>query len=191
MKEFKNYIWMAAGFAALIAVISGITAAPAIAALVKAALVQNVDEPGRSPFLSSETGGGGTCDADNCTDGERFNGPGANTRLVVKDVSLRAYLKPGGKVFSAQLFSCPTPNTGCNGPAGAPTINLPISLQASSAKITSGFPLADVWVTNQQVDFYVEAGSIPEVLLIMDSGESATGFPVVYGSVSGYSISLP
>lgn len=50
MNKFKNYIWMAAGFAILAAVISGIAAAPAIAQAVKAALVKNVDEPGRQPF---------------------------------------------------------------------------------------------------------------------------------------------
>src|SRR5271169_2061592 len=109
MGRFRNYIVMATGFAFLIAVVSGITAGPAIAQIVKAALVKNVDEPGRSPFLSSEQGGGGTCSGFNCLSSDQFNGPAANTRLVIKDVSARVYLASGGKVFSAQLFSCPTP----------------------------------------------------------------------------------
>lgn len=42
---------MAASFAVLAAVISGITAGPAIAQAVKYALIQNRDEPARQPFL--------------------------------------------------------------------------------------------------------------------------------------------
>ena len=49
MNRFKNYAMMAAGFTVLAAVIAGITAGPAIAAAVKAALIKNVDERGRSP----------------------------------------------------------------------------------------------------------------------------------------------
>src|SRR5437868_3030599 len=51
MNKFKNYVVMAAGFAVLAAVISGVMAAPAIAALAKAAVIQNRDEPARQPFL--------------------------------------------------------------------------------------------------------------------------------------------
>jgi len=50
MNRLKNQILLAAGFAVLAGVISGITAAPAIAQAIKAALVKNVDEPGRTPF---------------------------------------------------------------------------------------------------------------------------------------------
>ena len=42
MNRFKNQLLMAAGFAILAGLISGITAAPAIAAAIKAALVKNV-----------------------------------------------------------------------------------------------------------------------------------------------------
>ena len=66
MKRFKNYVWMAAGFAVLTAVVSGIVAAPAVAALVKAALVKNVDEPGRLPYTSLVAGFNFACTL-NCT----------------------------------------------------------------------------------------------------------------------------
>jgi hypothetical protein len=192
MNKFRNYLLTATGIVFLTAVVSGITAGPAIAQIVKAALVRNVDEPGRSPFLSSEQGGGEGCGGFNCISSDQFNGPAANTRLVIKDVSARVYLASGGKIFSAQLFSCPTPNTVCNAPPpGAAAINLPVSLQASAANIASGFPPFDVWVTNQQVQFYVEAGSVPQILFIMDSGETAPGAGIIHGSVSGYTVSLP
>jgi hypothetical protein len=53
MNRFKNQILLAASFAVLAGVISGITAAPAIAQAIKAALIKNVDEKGRSPFTLS------------------------------------------------------------------------------------------------------------------------------------------
>ena len=51
MNRFKNQILLVAGFAVLAGLISGITAAPAIAAAVKAALIKNVDERGRVPYF--------------------------------------------------------------------------------------------------------------------------------------------
>ena len=49
----------------------------------------------------------------------------------------------------------------------------------------------DVWVANQQVEFYVEQGSVPEVWFIMDSSELGNGSGLVRGSVTGHTISLP
>ncbi len=51
MNRWKNYVWMAAGVAAL-TVVGAFTAKPLLAQ-IKAALVQNVDEPGRIPYQSS------------------------------------------------------------------------------------------------------------------------------------------
>jgi len=151
-------------------------------------LFKNVDEPGRSPFLSGIAGGGGFCSAAVCEFGQQFSGPGPNTRLVVKDVSVRVLLNPGGKIAYAQLFSCSTPNTVCTPTSLTNAVYIPLSLQASSVQTGTG--LFDVWVANQQVDFYVEAGSVPEIFFFMDSGETS-GLANTLGSVSGYTISLP
>jgi hypothetical protein len=50
MNRFRNYVLMAAGFAVLVLVVGVFSAGPAIAQAVRAALVSNVDEPGRIPY---------------------------------------------------------------------------------------------------------------------------------------------
>ena len=50
MNRFKNYVLTAAGFAVLVMTVGVFTAGHAIAQAVRAALVQNRDEPGRQPF---------------------------------------------------------------------------------------------------------------------------------------------
>ncbi len=50
MNRFKNYVLMAAGFAVLVMTVGVFSAGPAIAQAVRAALVSNVDEPGRIPY---------------------------------------------------------------------------------------------------------------------------------------------
>jgi hypothetical protein len=105
--------------------------------------------------------------------------------LVIKDVSIRFPLNPGGKIAYAELFSCDTPNV-CEPTSLTTGIFIPLSLQASSAPTNTG--LFDEWVANQQVDFYVEAGSVPEIWFVTDSGESLGS---IRGSVNGYTISLP
>lgn len=151
-------------------------------------LFRNADEPGRSPYLSGSTGGGGFCSATDCAFGLQFNGPAPNTRLVIKDVSLRLRLNPGGKIAYAQLFSCSTPNTTCQPTSVTTALYIPLSLQASSVQTGSG--ASDVWVANQQVDFYVEAGSVPQIWFVTDSSETS-GLANSDASVSGHSISLP
>jgi hypothetical protein len=53
MNKFKDYVLAAAGIAALVAVVSAIIAGPAIAQAVRAALIKNVDERGRTPFTTT------------------------------------------------------------------------------------------------------------------------------------------
>ncbi len=50
MERFKNYVWLAAGFVILAATISAFVPGAALAQIVKAALVKNVDERGRVPY---------------------------------------------------------------------------------------------------------------------------------------------
>jgi hypothetical protein len=53
MNRFRNYALMAAGFAVLVVVVGVFTAGPVIAQAVRAALVSNVDDPGRIPYARS------------------------------------------------------------------------------------------------------------------------------------------
>lgn len=64
MNKFKNYLWMAAGLMILVAVVSAFVPSSALAQIVKAALVKNVDERGRTPFsidLHCENHSGNGC----------------------------------------------------------------------------------------------------------------------------------
>jgi hypothetical protein len=102
MNKLKNYILMAAGFAVLAGVVAGITAGPAIAQAIKAALVKNVDEPGRQAYqIELFCTGAGGCS----TTGAAIP---ANRRLVAKYLSVEVYntsSKPSASVRSTN----PTP----------------------------------------------------------------------------------
>ena len=50
MKRFRNYVLMAAGFVVLVIVVGAFSAGPVIAQAIRAALVSNVDDPGRIPY---------------------------------------------------------------------------------------------------------------------------------------------
>lgn len=64
MNALKRFLWIPAGFAALLLVTIG-TESRAIAQAVRAALVRNQDEPGRSPYF--ETRGDSVCVSGACT----------------------------------------------------------------------------------------------------------------------------
>lgn len=155
--------------------------------------VRLLDEPGRSPFLSAQTQNGGACTGDNCIIDINLNGPGPNTRLVITDVSVRAFLIVGGRVLFARLFSCSSSPGSCtsNPSLFATTeINIPVSLEAPSAKVKLGSTAVttDVWTAHQQVNFYIESGNIPVVELYMDPNETS---PFLSATISGHTISLP
>ncbi len=80
MNRFKNYLWMAAGFTVLALAISAFTPGSALAQIVKAALVKNVDEPGRVPYQSENS-----C-SDPFTCAIEFSIVPANKRLVAQYV---------------------------------------------------------------------------------------------------------
>lgn len=52
MSRFRNYVVIGAGFALVATVIGAFSAAPVVAQVIRAALVKNVDEPGRVPYQS-------------------------------------------------------------------------------------------------------------------------------------------
>ena len=109
MNRWKNYLWMVAGLAAL-AVVGAFTAKPLLAQ-IKAAFVQNVDEPGRNPFhvvryfgLSSS---GFQCDSNNtCT--ASFGVVPTGKRLVVTNVSGLVFAATPGVVAYAEIYVTPT-----------------------------------------------------------------------------------
>ena len=166
MNKFKNYILMAGGFALLAAVVSGITAGPAIAALVKAALVQNVDERGRVPYKSSAF-----CSeipplntATHCD--MTFSPVPANTRLVIEHVTGSADLDAGGYFVSA----------GGSGGHITPKFE-------GTSPFTPFQP--DHWVINEVVLDYVEAGQAPFI------SANATTKVFMNATLTGYLVALP
>jgi hypothetical protein len=114
MNRFRNYVLMAAGFAVLAMVVGVFSAGPAIAQAVRAALVSNVDDPGRIPFRSDLF-----CDF---TGNQCFASSSpvpAGKRLVITHVSgvLRENL-PGGTLILTRFDSITD-------------INLPVTFQGS------------------------------------------------------------
>jgi hypothetical protein len=111
MNRWKSYVWMAAGLAAL-ALACAFTARPLLAQ-IKAAFVQNVDEPGRIPYQSVvffAQGGGGcsgpscaSCAGDFCT--LNFAPVPNNKRLVVTSVIGLVYVDTPGVLKPIQLGS--------------------------------------------------------------------------------------
>jgi hypothetical protein len=171
MKTFKGYILMATGFAVLVAVVSGITAGPAIAAAVKAALIQNVDEPGRTPYSArvSCTGSGGSCFAS-------ASAPvPAGYRLVIEYVS--AGWNSPGTFLELELGSLDAGNI-----AFSPVAYLPPTLLPSTGG-NNGYVF---YVANQSLRAYVEAGSTPSVLI----AQNTSGVVFLDGYVSGYLVNL-
>ncbi len=101
MKRSQSYIWMAAGLTSL-ALIAGFTAKPLLAQ-IKAALVENIDEAGRSPYQSTlvfsrNTGG---CATSTCT--LIFKGVPLGKRLVATNITGAIFVDTPGIVLPPQL----------------------------------------------------------------------------------------
>jgi len=111
MNRWKNYVWMAAGVAALTA-LGAFTAKPLLAQ-IKAAFVENIDEPGRIPYQSviffAQGGGGCTgsscasCSGNFCT--LNFTPVPNNKRLVVTSILGQVYVDTPGVLKPIQLGS--------------------------------------------------------------------------------------
>jgi hypothetical protein len=177
---------MTVGFVLVAGVISSITVVPVVAQAVKAALIRNVDEPARN-FYSTAQDAGSDCST-NCVQQINFPTVPAGSRLHIKNISVRSLLKVGGKMYAAELFACPS-SIGCaTPPFGTPIIYIPMTLQATAGVVDTvgATPVSDVWVSNQPVDFYVQPGSFPEVLLTTDFENNNTN-----ATIDGYTVSLP
>jgi hypothetical protein len=162
MEKFKNYVLMAAGFAVLAAVISGFAAAPAIAALVKAALVKNVDERGRVPYIAEIV-----CSSLAAICSANIPAVSSGKRLVIEHVSGLIQINPAGRVRIVRL----TYNGGAN--------NLAF-LHASPSNSVD--PL---FVISEPVVVYIEAGQ--SAFFEFDGSVGPTSASVI---LSGYLVDL-
>jgi hypothetical protein len=88
----KNKLFTLAAALTLAAVIGSIYAAPALAQVIKAALVKNIDEKGRAPFERVVHCIGGT---PTCTINPIFTVPN-DRRLVLEHISSRISVNTGG-----------------------------------------------------------------------------------------------
>jgi hypothetical protein len=165
MNNFKNYIFMAAGFAVLVAVVSGITAGPAVAALVKAALVQSVDEPGRNPFALSASGTGGS-----------WSVP-AGQRYVIEDFSVRCDVDATGAMIGGLLStsSGEVYAPAFKGDSDGGSVNGPVNTWYSSGR-TSAYANPSTQINFMPRTNVNSTGAVPESCVF---------------SVSGHVINLP
>lgn len=111
MNRWKSYLGVAAGVAALAA--AGTFTAKPVWAQIKAAFVQNVDEPGRIPYQSVVffSQGGGGCTGSSCASctgtlcALNFTPVPSNKRLVVTSVLGQVYVDSPGVLKPVQLGS--------------------------------------------------------------------------------------
>ena len=163
MNRFKNQILLAAGFAVLAGVISGVTAAPAIAQAIKAALVKNVDEPGRTPFQVRLSCGNGSTTACNGTSAAIPLGK----RLVIQHVSVKIDTLPAGSTVEFLDLSSPEGELYIH-----PELN------------SSGFGF-DHYVGNANGPLFVDEGQ----QMRLHGQASGTGM-ILQGTVTGYLVDL-
>jgi hypothetical protein len=136
-------------------------------------LIKNLDEPGRVPYQESKNVSGDPTGVSQVT----FSAVPANTRLVIREISVDFLVKAGGAVGAGSLGSAaffPPPQS----------LYFPLTFQGPT--YLTGF---DEWVANQQVTFYVNAGQQPLALLTVDPPHAA-----VIGenmTLTGYYVSLP
>jgi len=162
MNRFKNQILLAAGFAVLAGVISGITAAPAIAAAIKAALIKNVDESGRVPYYKKLS-----CSSPINICIASAPAVPANMRLVIEHVGAHIQTDIGFRVESFSMQA----------------VNDERALAHADFNTTSG--LQDISNVNAAVLAYFEPGEIPSVGVAAPGGR--IGMVTV---ISGYLVDL-
>jgi hypothetical protein len=185
MKNFKSYAWMAIGCALVIAVFSGMTAGPALAQLVKAALVKNVDERGRVPYEEEVVCSDFTFFSD-CTV-EAAAVPPAK-RLVIEHVSMDLLL------VAAQSGPTPRPRSVTMSGNEFTIVGQQFFRQQFlapsllSADSTLG-PVFAHYAANQAVLTYYESGQKPKLSVSSDAVLN-TNLSIVRATFSGYFVDL-
>jgi hypothetical protein len=158
----KNTLLISAAVLAALSTLGHFAARPLLAE-IRAALVRNIDEPGRSPYQSAVLNGAFT--PDTCF--VEFAPVPPNKRLVVEHVS--AYVAVGGAT-TLLLGKFLVPNL-ANGPK--------VFFSAASV----GF---QQWATSQSMTLYVEPGGVPRVAFTITSNIPCTAS----GNLSGHLIDL-
>lgn len=158
----RNRLVTLAGALALLAAL-GKFAAPAVAQVVRAALVKNVDEKGRSPYMqllfrSCPSGGNGACEL-------IFPPVPAGKRLVVEHVNAGITFATGGLRLSALT--------------GGPNVLLLLPAR----------PVSDpsILAVNEQTLAYFESGQSPTYRI---SVNSVSDVPALNATLSGYFVDL-
>jgi hypothetical protein len=151
MNRLKNCVLMAAGFAVLLITVGVSTAGHAIAQAVRAALVSNVDDPGRIPYASQArcafSTGSTSCSI-------VFPPVPAGKRLVLTHVSgLITENLPGGTLILPRVF-------------GGNSTYLLVTYQGGGA-------VYNYFVIDQQVLKFYDAGQTPAVGLELGAAPNA------------------
>jgi hypothetical protein len=180
MIRWKSVIWMATGMAAL-SLVGAFTAKPLLAQ-IKAAFVENVDEPGRNPFHVTKYFGllsaGFQCDSnDLCT---AFYGVvPAGKRLIVTHVSGLIFCATPGVVAYAEIYDSTSGNP-------LSFTYMPTVLQTGTV---SGSNMIGV---NAPVLAYFNPGDQPTIVFQTTTAVSNPGaLPPSGITVSGYYVNLP
>ena len=168
----KNKLFTLAAALTLAAVIGTIYAAPALAVVIKAALVKNVDEPGRSPyqkFLGCDENASRFCQ------GSTAESVPARTRLVIQHVSIFSQVATGAKITTLRL----TTNGAAFDPGAA---NLEIHPQFRGT--TLGF--GDNYDGNEVGPVFFEAGQKPTISIQINGDPEVN----VSAYITGYLVDL-
>jgi hypothetical protein len=181
MNRMKTYVWMAGGLVAM-AIVGSFTARPLIAQ-IKAAFVQNVDEPGRNPYASTvffangfEFPAGGVCGNAQCE--LHFQAVPAGKRLVVTNIIGNVYVDTPGVISPPLLF--PLGNS-----AQGTTLFFPAGLMAGT------YQGSNMLAISSEVKAYFEAGATPAISIIAIGNISPLGNRGSTAiTISGYLVNL-
>jgi hypothetical protein len=143
----KNKLLTLAGTLAVVAVLGKFYAVPALAQAVRAAVVKNIDEPGRTPF--EDAGISTTCDAKGLGCTLDYAAVPANKRLVITYVTGQIVTK--GNNQTIQSIHLTTARFGAN-------TYFPALIQGFD-QVT----LFRYWAVAQPILAFAEAGSTPEI----------------------------
>jgi len=161
---------LALSVAVLAAASSTILAPTTASAQVRAALVRNVDEPGRVPFAQDVVG---TCNAVNCF--FTFATVPAGKRLVIEQIEGLARSLSTTAVFSDAELVTSSSVTATSGVRH--NFHMSLLSPAGSSNVFNG------WYFNSPTKAYVEAGSSPSVTM-HQSTAGGTAFSQV--TITGY-----
>ncbi len=173
MRKFVRFLLFGLALAAIAALISSVTVRHAVAQTIRAALVKNADEPGRTPYQVFFQGGVGGYT------GFVLSTVPANKRLVITNVSLIAFLEPGTSVGYVRLQAYDPTTLHLLSEVGVP--------YNPNLYPTSPYDSTRRYVVNEPVRLYVEAGQQPRVDIAPYNGSFAGEVTVL---ITGYMVDL-